>query len=235
MNHPIFARIYARRSVAEAHLQEAYRRELLGRALGPGTRGRVRQRPELRLLPAFGHRGGRRRTGAVPAPPGPPRLHEGAARPPGRRGSGRDGLRGGHRYIRCRRVLIGAVQHLRPEGRVGGSQDGYSTTARPSASTSMCCPTTRTAARLQRLFAPLWSSLAGGCRPDRDTLTVHRGGVRHRRCAVLRFLPRLPDPPRHRGAPHLGPRRLPVGSVDRRRPAAAFGPAATLSGRGPDR
>ena len=30
----------------------------------------------------------------------------------------------------------------------------------------------RGSARLQRLFAPLWSGLAGGCRPDRDTLSV---------------------------------------------------------------
>ena len=28
------------------------------------------------------------------------------------------------------------------------------------------------AARLQRLSAPLWSAVAGGCRPDRDTLAV---------------------------------------------------------------
>jgi hypothetical protein len=30
------------------------------------------------------------------------------------------------------------------------------------------------AARLQRLFGPVWSTVAGGCRPDRDTLSVIR-------------------------------------------------------------
>ncbi len=173
MNHPIFARIYARRSVAEAHLQEAYRRELLG-----GLSGRVLEvgcgnglnfayyPPSVTEVVGVEPERYLRRQAHIASlkVPSPVQVVEGQA------GSVSEVVTGTFdavvfSLVLCsisdpRAALVEAKKVLNDGAAVRFYEHVLSDSPR--------------AARLQRLFAPAWSTVAGGCRPDRDTLSVIR-------------------------------------------------------------
>ncbi len=171
MSHPIFARIYSRRSVAEARLQEDYRRELLA-----GLSGRILEIGCGNGL-NFAHY--------------PPEVTEVVGVEPEeylRRKASRVGAPPRFTVIGCRaEVVADAVQGtfdgavfslvlcsvpdpqavLRETKKVlneGAAIRIYEHVLSDDAGT----------ARSQRLFAPVWSRVAGGCRPDRDTLSLVR-------------------------------------------------------------
>lgn len=172
-NHPVFARIYAKRSVTEAHLQAANRRELLdglsGRVLEvgcgnglnfahypPGVIEVVGIEPERYLRDQA-----RIASSAVDRPI---TVLEGEAETA-------SGVVTGpfdaavFSLVLCsvpdqRRVLEETKKVLRPGAAVRFYEHVVSD--RPAT------------ARWQRLLGPLWSAVAGGCRPDRDTLSVIR-------------------------------------------------------------
>lgn len=169
--HPVFARIYARRSAAEAHLQEANRRELLeglsGRILEvgcgnglnfayypPAVTEVVGIEPERYLRDKAldaSSRAGR-----------PIRVVEGEAETLSEVVAGPFDA-AVFSLVLCsvadqRRVLAETKKVLRPGAAVRFYEHVRSVEPQ--------------AARLQHLFGPLWSAVAGGCRPDRDTLSV---------------------------------------------------------------
>lgn len=171
MSHPIFARIYARRSVDEARLQETDRRELVaglsGRILEVGCGNGL----NFALYP-------RQVTEVVGVEPEPylrrrAVLASSEAQPRvtvvgGRAEAVSEVVTGEFdaavfSLVLCsvadpRAVLREAKRVLKPGAGVRFYEHVVSDDPR--------------SARLQRLFAPLWCRMAGGCRPDRDTLSV---------------------------------------------------------------
>jgi SAM-dependent methyltransferase len=173
VSHPVFARIYARRSVAEAHLQEDHRRELLaglsGRILElgcgnglnfahypPGTTDVVAVEPEGYL----------RRQADLAATEAAPRITvlEGKAETVSQVVTGTFDA-AVFSLVLCSvtdpRAVLRETKNVLKEG---ASVRFYEHVVSDDPG----------AARLQRLSAPLWSRLAGGCRPDRDTLSLIR-------------------------------------------------------------
>jgi SAM-dependent methyltransferase len=173
MGHPIFARIYAKRSVAEAHLQEGYRRELLA-----GLSGRV-----LELGCGNG-------LNFVHYPPGVTEVvgvePEGYLRRQARLVSQTVGTRiivlEGRAETASEVVadkfdavvfslLLCSVAD--PKAVLRESKKMLNKGAAVRFYEHVVSDDPRTA-WLQRHLAPLWSRLAGGCRPDRDTLSLIR-------------------------------------------------------------
>ncbi len=186
MGHPIFARIYARRSVAEARLQESYRRELLA-----GLSGRILEigcgnglnfgyypadvtevvgiEPEEYLRRQARLAGVGRTAGTAGA--------AGAGDAPrftvvdGRAETVSDVVDGPFDGAVFSLVLcsvtdpVAVLREVKTVLNKGASIRIYEHVASDDPRT----------ARYQRLFAPAWSRLAGGCRPDRDTLASVRG------------------------------------------------------------
>ena len=169
--HPVFARIYAKRSAAEAHLQEANRRELLeglsGRVLEvgcgnglnfgyypPAVTEVVGIEPERYLRD--------KARDASSRSPRPVRVLEGEAETVSEVVAGTFDA-AVFSLVLCsvsdqRQVLAEIKKVLRPGAAVRFYEHVLSGEPRT--------------ARLQHLFGPLWSAAAGGCHPDRNTLSV---------------------------------------------------------------
>ncbi len=173
MSHPLFARIYARRSVGEAHLQEAYRRELLdglsGRVLevgcGNGLNFAYYPAPVTEVVGVEPESYLRRQAQIASLKARVPvRVVEGRAETVSEVVTGTfDAVV--FSLVLCsvsdpRTALAEAKKVLTQGASVRFYEHVLSDDPR--------------LARRQRLFAPAWSTVAGGCRPDRDTLSVLR-------------------------------------------------------------
>ncbi len=171
MNHPIFARIYARTSVAEARHQERYRQELLaglsGRVLEVGCGNGMN----------FGHY--------------PPEVSEVVGVDPEEYLLRQARLAAA---VSARRVVIVRGRAEAVSQVVSGPFDAavFSLMLCSVPDPEAVLRETKKVlvdgaavrfyehvlsadpklARYQRLFAPAWSRAAGGCRPDRDTLSL---------------------------------------------------------------
>ncbi len=170
MSHPVFARIYARRSAAEAHLQEASRRELLdglsGRVLevgcGNGLNFAFYPPPVTEVVGVEPERYLRRQA----------HLAATKARPAIRVVDGRaetvsEAVTGTFDAVVFSLVLCSVPD---PRAALVESKRVLNEGAAARFYEHVLSDDPHRA-RVQRFFAPLWSSLAGGCRPDRDTLT----------------------------------------------------------------
>jgi SAM-dependent methyltransferase len=172
MGHPVFARIYAKRSVAEEHLQATYRRQLLaglsGRVLEVGC-GNGLNFPHYPSTVS-------QVVGIEPEP---------YLRDQARRAAELDG--------RC--TVIDARAETFSDETIGTFDAAVFSLVLCSVSDPLAVlRRTKEAlnqgaavrfyehvvssnpkeARLQRLLAPVWRMLAGGCRPDQDTLSLIR-------------------------------------------------------------
>ncbi|MGD0391217.1 MAG: methyltransferase domain-containing protein [Acidimicrobiales bacterium] len=173
MNHPIFARIYARRSVGEAHLQEAYRRELLhglsGRILevgcGNGLNFAYYPPPVTEVVGVEPERYLRRQAQlASMKSRSTIQVVEGQAE------TVSEVVTGTFDAVVFSLVLCSVSD---PRAVLAEAKKVLNEGAAVRVYEHVLSDDPRTA-RLQRLFAPVWSSVAGGCRPDRDTLSVIR-------------------------------------------------------------
>jgi SAM-dependent methyltransferase len=171
VSHPIFARVYARRSVAQAHLQEEHRRELLagltGRVLEVGCGNGLNfafYPPEVTEVVGVEPEAYLRHQAQLAA--------RAAGRPvtvvEGRAESVADVVTGPFDAVVFSLVLCSVadpglvLSQAKRTLRDGATIRFYEHVVSEDPG----------AARLQRLFTPLWSAVAGGCRPDRDTLAV---------------------------------------------------------------
>jgi SAM-dependent methyltransferase len=171
VSHPIFARVYARRSVAQAHLQEEHRRELLagltGRVLEVGCGNGLNfafYPPEVTEVVGVEPEAYLRHQAQLAA--------RAAGRPvtvvEGRAESVADVVTGPFDAVVFSLVLCSVadpglvLRQAKRTLRDGATIRFYEHVVSEDPG----------AARLQRLFTPLWSAVAGGCRPDRDTLAV---------------------------------------------------------------
>jgi SAM-dependent methyltransferase len=201
VGHPIFARVYARRSTAEASFQEVYRRELLaglsGRVLEVGCGNglnfahypaQVTEVVGIEPEPFL-----RRQAGLASAGHGP-RITV----IDGRAESVADVVTGPFDAAVFSLVLCSVADPrsvLRETKKVladGASVRVFEHVASDDPG----------AARVQRLCAPCWSRLAGGCRPDRDTLTSIGEEFEVTEARVFDFCPG-PRIPQGLVAPHL--------------------------------
>jgi SAM-dependent methyltransferase len=170
MGHPLFARLYARRSVAQARQQAPHRREMLaglsGRVLEVGCGNGlnfVHYPPEVTEVVAVEPEPYLRRAAAVTAA-ALPRITvvEGTAEAlPITDGEPFDA--GVFSLVLCSvsdptTVLRQAIRTMRAGAEMRFYEHILSDDP-PSA-------------RVQHLFAPLWRLAAGGCRPDRDTISA---------------------------------------------------------------
>ncbi len=173
MGHPIFARIYARRSVAEARLQEEYRRELLaglsGRVLEIGCGNGLNfgyYPPDVTEVvgvePEEYLRRQARRAGSGTSPRFS--VVDGRAETVSEVVDGPfDGAV--FSLVLCSVTdPLAVLREVKAVLNEGASIRVYEHVASDDARTARC----------QRLFAPVWRRVAGGCRPDRDTLALVR-------------------------------------------------------------
>jgi len=171
MSHPIFARIYARRSVAEARLQESDRRELVaglsGRILELGCGNGLNfayYPPQVTEVVGVEPEPYLRRQAVLAASGAQPRFTV----VEGRAETVSDVVTGEFdaavfSLMLCSVADPAAVlRETKQVLRTGATVRFYEHVVSHDPGS----------ARLQRLCAPLWSTLAGGCRPDRDTLSV---------------------------------------------------------------
>jgi SAM-dependent methyltransferase len=174
MSHPIFARIYARRSGAEAHLQADNRRELLaglsGRVLeiGCGNGLNFPHYPDgvtevvgVEPEPYLRHRARLAARGVTPRVT----VVEGRAESVAR------SVTASFDAAVFSLVLCSVADPAAVLDEVKG-------VLVPGAAVRFyehVLSDDPALARYQRMGAPLWSRMAGGCRPDRDTLSVISG------------------------------------------------------------
>jgi SAM-dependent methyltransferase len=171
VSHPIFARVYARRSVAQAHLQEEHRRELLagltGRVLEVGCGNGLNfalYPPEVTEVVGVEPEAYLRHQAQLAAQSG----GRSVTVLEGRAESVADVVAGPFDAVVFSLVLCSVadpaavLRQAKRTLRDGASIRFYEHVVSEDPG----------AARLQRLFAPVWSAVAGGCRPDRDTLAV---------------------------------------------------------------
>jgi SAM-dependent methyltransferase len=171
MNHPVFARIYAKRSVAEDHLQGVFRRELLeglsGRVLEVGCGNGLNfayyppQVTEVVGVEPEPYLRGRAQIASSKAQPAI-QVVEGRAEAVSEAVSGPFDA-AVFSLVLCSvpdlRVVLAEAKKVLKEGAAVRFYEHV-------------LSEDRKVARWQQLFAPLWSTLAGGCRPDRDTLST---------------------------------------------------------------
>ncbi len=171
MSHPVFARIYARRSVGEARLQEADRRELVaglsGRVLEVGCGNGLNfayYPPTVTEIVGVEPEPYLRRRALLASSDAAPRVTVVG----GRAETVSEAVAGTFdaavfSLVLCSvadpGVVLRQVKTVLNEGAVVRFYE-HVVSDDPRW------------ARRQRFFAPLWSALAGGCRPDRDTLSV---------------------------------------------------------------
>ena len=171
MTHPIFARIYARRSVAEDHLQEAFRRELLdglsGRVLEVGCGNGLNfayYPPQVTEVVGVEPEWYLRRQAHIASS----KAHLPVRVSAGRAEAVSEAVTGTFDAAVFSLVLC-SIPDLRAT--LAETKGVLNEGAAVRFYEHVLSDDPR-AARRQRLFAPLWSALAGGCRPDRDTLAL---------------------------------------------------------------
>ncbi len=193
MSHPLFARVYARRSVAQAHLQEEHRRELLagltGRVLEVGCGNGLNfalYPPEVTEVVGVEPESYLRHQAQLAAQA----CGRSVTVLEGRAESVADVVTGPFDAVVFSLVLCSVadpglvLREAKQTLRDGASIRFYEHVVSEDPG----------AARLQRLFTPLWGAVAGGCRPDRDTLAVVEAEFPGTRARRFEFCPggRLP-------------------------------------------